>query len=152
MKTALYPTKTNPPTFGMILGLRYIEDLYDKIYVCIYDKPKSLTTERMVHMLTKVLTKNTLKYNIIHHKADFENITLIPNDIPEFDEMITDNIKIYTNFLGKGYNNVVMMPRPIGWDDTFHRIAFERSMLYERICNSIKTSTDVDGYIKEHMR
>lgn len=148
MVTAIFPTTSNPPTFGTILGLKYIEDMYDKIFVVVYDKPKVINTYQVVAMLKKVLCKDGLKYSVITSKVDFEKATILPPELPKYEKIITDNPRIYGNFAHKGYTNVTLIPKPVGWDDTFHRIAYQRSMALEGIINSIKTIGDPEGYVK----
>ena len=149
MVTAIFPTISNPPTFGMILGLRYIEDLYDKIFVVVYDKPKVINTYQVVIMLKKVLCKSGLKYSVITNKTNFETVTTLPPELPKFERILTDNTRIYSNLLHKGHINVTLIPKPIGWDESFHRVAYQRSVALEGINNSIKTISDPEGYVED---
>ncbi len=150
-KTALYPTISNPPTFGMVLGLKYIEDKYDKIFVCVNNKPLIIPINKVIYMLEKVLAKDNSKYSVITSDTDFENVTVLPQELPSFDDIITESTEIYSNFKSKGYGNVVLIPRPLGWHDTFHRIAYERSVILDEINASIKTCYEPEKYIKENM-
>jgi len=152
MKTAIFPTTSNPPTFGTILSLRQVEDVYEKIFVCVEDKSRMISTEKIISMLSIVLSKKNSKFRIISNKTNFETATTFPPTLPKFDDIITDNPKIYSNLIGKGYGNVILIPKPLGWDDTFHRIAYERSMTYEKVMNDIKTSNYPEEYIKENMK
>lgn len=152
MKTAIFPTISNPPTFGVILSLRYVEKLYEKIYVCVEDKPRVLNTDKIVHLLSVALGKDNLKYAVISNKADFTELTILPTKLPKFDDILTDNPRVYSNLIGKGYQNVVLIPKPLGWDETFHRVAYNRSTLYEKVMNDIRTSNNPEKYVKDYMK
>lgn len=149
MVTALFPTISNPPTFGTILSLKYIENIYDKIFIVVRDVPLALSIDRVVTMLDKVLCQGNSKYAILINGADFTRLTTLPKELPNCDVIITDDTRTYTNLIGKGYDNILLIPRPIGWDDTFHRIAFQRSLTLERVNNGIRTIINPDEYVEK---
>jgi hypothetical protein len=123
--------------------------MYTKINVVVYDKPKLLNTYQVVNMLSKVLCQGSMKYNILVNKCDFENITVIPQELQDYDVLITENIRVYCNLLNKGYNNISLIPKPIGYDDMLHRIAYKRSLTLEKILSGMKTIHNPEEYVKE---
>ena len=147
MVVALYPTVSNPPTFGMILGLKYIEDMYEKIFIVVEKKSLIFEVHRVVAMLEKVLCKDSSKYSILLNEANFENLTIVPKELPEYDIIITDNPRVYANLINKGYVKTVLIPRPIGWDETLHRIATQRSLVLEKVLNTIRTINNPNDYV-----
>jgi len=149
---ALFPVTCNPPTFGTILALKYIEDKYDTINVVVEDKPLLLSTTQVMTMLTTVLCKNSMKYNVICDKCDFGEESVLPESLPKYDEVITDNPKIYSNLLSKGYRRIRLIPKPLGYEDMFHRVAYIRSITYERILKSLNISYAPEQYIKNVMK
>jgi hypothetical protein len=149
MTVALFPTNSNPPTFGTILALKYVEDLYEKIFVVIRDKPLMISTAQAVNMIEKVLCTNTHKYAVISNDCDFENTTILPKQLPAYDVIITDNPNIYSNLLSKGYINMNLIPKPLGYDETMHRVAYKRSLILERILDQMRTIRNPDEYMKE---
>jgi hypothetical protein len=152
MKTALFPATCNPPTFGTILALKYIEDKYDMITVVVEDKPLLLSTIQVMGMLTTVLCRNSMKYIIVANKCDFEEESLLPETLPKYDDIVTDNPKIYSNLISKGYRRIRLIPKPLGYEDMFHRIAYIRSITYERILKSLNISYAPEQYIKNVMK
>lgn len=137
--TVIYPTISNPPTFGTIFALFNICDKYDKIYVVVRDIRLVMSPEQVKNMLEFVLCRYTPKFSVIISKMDFRHDTNITSDIPEFDKIITSDIDVYANLLSKGYKNINLISFPIGWDNDFHRIAYERSNMYTKLRNDIKS-------------
>jgi hypothetical protein len=137
-KVAIFPTTSNPPTFGTILGLYGVVDDYDKIYVVIKDRTYVMNPEHVKDMLQTVLCKYSSKFKILIRDYDFKHDTTFPR-LPEYDNIITDDIEIQANLKSKGYVESILIPTPIGWDDTFHRIAYCRSAIYTQLQNSVKT-------------
>jgi hypothetical protein len=142
-KIALFPTISNPPTFGVILSLRYIERHFNKIYVVIEDRPKMVKTKQAIEWMQDALDREKKKYDVISNIADFKNLTELPDDLPKFDTIITISTEIFANLISKGYKNVMMIPKIIGWDETYHRIAYERSVILDKINSSIATISDL---------
>lgn len=134
---ALFPTISNPPTFGTILSLRAVEDSYRKIYVVVLDEPKMLHTSEVITMLQNALDKNKNKYVVTSSEADFTKLTTIPNEIPEHDVVITTSTKIFANLMEKGYDNLRLISKLIGYDETMHRTAYHRSIVYEKLKNNV---------------
>lgn len=134
---ALCPVEANPPTFGMILALKYVEKHFEKIYVVVEDKPSLIETKKAVAMLQWCLDRNIKKYNVLSNKANFKDITVLPEELPEHDVIITNCIKIFSNLTSKGYGNIKLIPTVSGYDETFHRTAYIRSCTFENIKNKL---------------
>ena len=149
MTVALFPTDSNPPTFGTILALKYIEHAYEKIFVVVRDKPVLLSTDQVMNMLNKVLCNDGMKYSIISSQCDFEHDTISHHKFPKFDELITENPNIYSNLLSKGYVKLRLIPKPLGYDDMFHRTAYKRSITLEKIFSEMNTTQTPEKYINK---
>ena len=137
--TAIYPTTSNPPTFGTIYSLMSVCHEYDKIYVVVRDTNLVMSPKNIKRMLEKVLCMFTTKFVVIISDHDFAHDTAFTG-MPPYDEIITTDADILANLKSKGYIETRLIPKPIGWDDTFHRVAYYRSAIYTRIRNNI---TDV---------
>lgn len=135
---ALFPTISNPPTFGTILTLRYIEKYFEKIFVVVYDKPRLLQTDDIVEMLQLTLDPTAMKYVVISSDVDFSNITVLPSTLPKHDTIITVSDRIFANFVSKGYTNCKMIPDMHGWDELLHRTAFHRSIALNKLKRDIE--------------
>lgn len=133
MAVAIFPTRSNPPTYGKMLSLYHIIDNYDKIYVIVYDNPTLISTAKVVSMLKVVLCKFTDKFEVISSSTNFAKVTLLPDSIPKHDAILTTSKHVFANLAEKGYSNIILIPKAVGWDSTFNRIAFHRSLTYEQV-------------------
>jgi hypothetical protein len=115
----------------------------------IKDKPTLLNTTQVMNMMSKVLCNDSMKYVVISNKCNFEEVTALPLELPAYDILITDNPKIYSNLLSKGYVRLQLIPKPLGYDETMHRTAYKRSLIFERILGQIRTIQNPDEYMKE---
>lgn len=137
-KTAIFPITGNPPTFGNVLSFMNICDKYDKIYVVVRDKTYVMSSAQSKNLLESVLCKFTPKFSVLKSKHDFKNDTTFEG-MPPYDDILTTDVEVYANLTGKGYDNAILVPSPIGWDDTFHRVAYCRSAILNRIRNEMVT-------------
>lgn len=132
--TAIFPVTANPPTFGMLLTLYNVADHFDKIYVIVKNKEYVFKPDISKAMLEAILCKYSSKFAVIISDINFEEDTIIDNrGLPSFDAIITDSVIIYSNLLSKGYKNLKMIPSSTGWDETFHRVAYVRSAIYDEL-------------------
>ena len=143
-KNAIYLTLANPPTFGDAFILAQLAEKYDNVLVMVYDKPTVLPTRDVLVYLT-VLTKqftcdcgNKPNFLVIATPLDFTRISILPNDtngvpINKEADIITTSTHIYSNLKAKGISNTYLVKKPYGYKDMFHRLAFSRSMIYEKL-------------------
>lgn len=137
-KNAIYPTLSNPPTFGTILLLMQLLHTYEHVDVLVYDKPQLLDTDYIVELLAYVLGYVEGRFSVVKTNIDFTHVNAFPRDergmsIITDKDVITTSSKIYANLKSKGFNNVFLTRLSPGYNESFHRMAFNRSVIYERI-------------------
>ena len=135
LKTVLIPVDAQPPTFGMVMSIMAIADNYDEIVICIRDKPILLDTEALIQMLSVVF--RLPKFMVISHTQDFEELVEFPQDLPFFNHVASMSDRVYTNLALKGYG-CYLIPRPLGYDETFHRHAWRQSNALDMLRSRIK--------------
>lgn len=129
--TAIIPATQNPPTFGFIVSLYNIAEEYEKIYIILQEKAYVFKSDMAKRLLEAVLCKYSTKFVVIVKDIDFSEVTILDDkDLPPYDVILSMSVKIYSNLLSKGYDNVKMIPSLSGYDETFHRLAFMRSTIY----------------------
>ena len=136
--TAIFPVIQNPPTFGFLLALYNIADDYEKIYIVLQKKSYVFKPEVAKNMLEVILNKYSTKFVVVIKDIDFSKDTILDNDdLPPYDYIITISKKVYANLLSKGYKNSRIIPSVKGWDETFHRLAYVRSSIYDEIKSTL---------------
>jgi hypothetical protein len=133
----IFPIVGNPPTFGTIYNLFSLVDYCEKIYVIIQKRFIVMHPENSKELLDDILCRYTNKFEVIISELDFKNLTEITDDIPDFDLIVTDCAETYTNLASKGYRNVKLMDGLIGYEDSFHRVAYIRSYVLNNIRRSL---------------
>ena len=141
----LIPITAQPPTFGMVLSIMAIEKRYDKIILCVLDNPILIPTELILKMLSLVFVLP--KFTIISDAMNFETLVGFPHDLPEFNHVATTSERIYANLQVKGCN-CFLIPRAIGYDESFHRNAFKQSQVLELLRSKI-SAVPLKKYEKE---
>lgn len=136
-KIALFPTISNPPTFGTVHLLLKIAEKYDKIVVLVYNKPGIMLTVDVVNRLGYVLTQLSDKFTIVSSDADFSNINYLPK-LAENSDIVTTSTTIYTNLASKGYKHLLLVEPMMGYNESYHRIAYSRSLILERLRQAIR--------------
>ena len=138
-KIAVFPTISNPPTFGTIFLLLKIAEKYDNVIVLIYDKPGIIPTKSIVANLGYVLDQlGKNKFITMSTDVDFAHLNEFPKDdngisLVTGKDIVTTSKTIYANLVGKGYQNCLLLERLPGYDESFHRIAYVRSLALDRL-------------------
>lgn len=137
-KLAIFPTVSNPPTFGTVHLLLKLAERYDTVIVLVYDKPGIMTTNDVVAKLGYVLDNLAGKFIVMSTDIDFANVNQFPvneNDVSIIDEkdIVTTSKTIYANLVGKGFQNCLLIEPFAGYNESFHRIAYTRSLLLHRL-------------------
>ena len=137
-KTAIFPTVSNPPCFGTIFLLLKIAEKYDEVIVLVYDKPGVMTTEDVVIRLGYVLDNLAGKFIVMSTDIDFANVNHFPTNeqgisLINDKDIVTTSKTIYANLVSKGYRNVLLLEPQAGYNESFHRIAYTRSLLLTRL-------------------
>lgn len=138
-KTAIFPTLSNPPTFGTVFLLLKIAEKYDTVIVLIYDKPGIMPTEDVVAKLGYVLDQlGNGKFITMSTDVDFANVTKFPTNeqgisLINDKDIVTTSKTIYANLVGKGYQNCILLEPQAGYNESFHRIAYTRSLMLARL-------------------
>jgi hypothetical protein len=131
--TVIYPIDADPISFGEIYNIMQVEDKFRKIFIVIRDYPKLLETERAVQMLQFILNKLSSKIHVISDKTDFKETSYYPKALPEVDGIVTASVEIYINLITKGFKNVLLVPKLIGYEQFYMRTMYERSILLDTI-------------------
>ena len=129
-KIAFVLMNANPPNLGHIILLCSLFKTYKKIVVLIRNKPTVLATNDVAGVLSSIFKLFTDKYCFVSSDIDFANT----NEIPKSKcDIITPNIKEYTNLKAKGCKDVFLVDYPIGYDEGYHRIAYTRSLMLQKL-------------------
>lgn len=135
LKTVLIPVDAQPPTFGMIMAIMAISDTYDEVVICVRDNPVLMDTETIIQMLSVVF--RLPKFMVISHHQNFEELVEFPQDLPFFNHVASLSDRVHTNLTLKGYG-CYLIPRPMGYDESFHRQAWRQSNALDILRSHIK--------------
>lgn len=138
-KLAIFTTISNPPTFGDIWVIAKLTEQYKDILILIYSTPMMMATCDVIDEMNVITSKfRDVNILIVSSPIDFSNVTQLPKrkDGTSFNkdaDIITTSATVYTNLKSKNIDDVYFIKKPLGYKDVFHRIAFSRSLIYERI-------------------
>jgi len=127
-KVVLIPLDAQPPTFGMVMSIMAVSDKYDEVVICVRDNPILMNTDLVVKMLSVIF--RLPKFMVVSHKQDFDDLVEFPTDLPYFTHVATLSERAYVAIATKGYG-VYLIPRVVGYDDFFHRVAWRQSHALE---------------------
>ena len=137
-KIAIFSTISNPPCFGTIFLLLKIAEKYDEVIVLVYDKPGIMTTEEVVTRLGYVLDNLAGKFIVMSTDIDFANVNHFPTNeqgisLINDKDIVTTSKTIYANLVGKGYRNCLLLEKQAGYNESFYRVAYTRSLMLARL-------------------
>lgn len=136
-QVAVFPCKANPPHFGLILELFYAADLFEHVFVAVYNKSSVIPVERAIQLLEQVLSKygDGSKFTVIACGYDFSKIDSMPTDYVNMGVtmVVTPSEKIFANFVSKSNKNIVKLRRAVGWHDIYEQIAFTRGYVLDSL-------------------
>ena len=127
-KIVLIPVVEQPPSFGTVLSIKANENSFDKIIICIRNKEIVINPET-VKMMYELIFNNP-KYEIIINEADFKSIVTLPSNLPKFNIIATLSYKVFVNLSLLDYP-ITLLPRTVGYIDTFLRKAYRQGMSYD---------------------
>jgi hypothetical protein len=128
LSVVLIPVDAQPPTFGMVMSIMAVSDKYDEVVICVRDNPILIPTNSLLKMLSVIF--RLPKFMVISHTQDFDDLVEFPRDLPFFTHVATLSERAYVAIATKGYG-VYLIPRAIGYDDYFHRVAWRQSHALE---------------------
>lgn len=143
MTTVLYPVLAQPPHMGHVgAAINALEDA-DHVIMCVQETNLMINHRSTVATL-KLLEKITDKISVTSHEADFSFITKLPKDLPPFDQIVTTNNDMYVHLMSCGIENVVLIPKLLGYEDTYMMHAFNQGLALDSLRLNSRLHSGVD--------
>jgi len=128
----LFPITGQPPSFGSFISLSIVYKNYSKIYLCIYGKETVCTRTQSFEMIQSVCSM-IQNVEVIQTNDDFSTLSHIPKDLPVFDVLLTSDMTTYVNHISFGLWDVIYIPRPLGYRETFLRKSYVQSLAVDTL-------------------